>query len=184
MKKLLLIVIVAMAVSLSTTSTSTAQGISVEFGFTGNMPSGDFADLYKFGAGFYLHPRYKVTDKLAVGLSGSFNLFAGGDIGEDLGVDSEISAAGVVSVLGTAQYKLIDKKISPYGELGIGIFKMRQGDVSGDASGEIELEDSSYFGFAPKVGVMVGFLNLHASYILAGDLSYTQFGLGFRFGKK
>jgi hypothetical protein len=188
MKKLLLIVIVAMAVSLSTTSTSTAQGISVEFGFTGNLPQGDFGDFYDFGAGLYLHPRFKINDKMAVGLNIGGNGFVGGDYENPDNPDASVSAAAVVNVLGSLQYKLLDKKVTPYGEIGVGMFKVRSVDVSAedvvDGDGELETKDFSYFGFAPKVGVMVGFLNLHASYVIAGDLNYMQFGLGFRFGKK
>ena len=186
MKKLVLIAFVAVAVGLSTSYTTSAQGISVELDFSYNQPGGDFGDIYAGGVGVSLHPRFNINGKMAVGLNVGANGFVGGDIenANDPNLDTEISAAGVINVLGTVQYKLLDKKITPYGELGLGMFKMRQGDVSADTGGDIELEDKSYFGFAPKVGAMVGFLNVYAQYVAAGDLKYTQFGLGFRFGKK
>lgn len=185
MKKLVLIVLVALVAG-AATSTASAQGISVELDFSYNQPGGDFSDIYAGGVGVSLHPRFNINGKMAVGLNIGANGFVGGDIenASDPSLDTEISAAGVVNVLGTFQYKLLDKKITPYGEMGIGMFKMRQGDVSADTGGDIQLEDKSYFGFAPKVGAMVGFLNVYAQYVAAGDLQYTQFGLGFRFGKK
>lgn len=186
MRKLTFSFVVALAVVFATTQTSTAQGISVELDFSYNSPSGDFADVYSGGVGISIHPRYKLTDKMAVGLNVGGNAFLGGDFQDanNPSLDTEISAAAVVNVLGTVQYKLLDKKITPYGEMGIGMFKMRQGDVSSGTGGNIALEDKSYFGFAPKVGAMLGFINVYGQYVIAGDLKYTQFGLGFRFGKK
>jgi hypothetical protein len=187
MKKLVLIVVVALVASVSTINTSTAQGISVELDFSYNQPGGDFADIYKGGVGVAIHPRFNINGKMAVGLNVGANGFIGGDFNDvnNPSLDTEISAAGIVNVLGTVQYKLLDKKITPYGELGVGMFKSKSADTSSlDANGDPEIVDESHFGFAPKVGAMLGFLNVYAQYISAGDLKYTQFGLGFRFGKK
>jgi len=187
MKKLVLIVLVALVAGVSTSNTASAQGISVEMDFSYNQPGGDFGDIYAGGVGFALHPRFNINGKMAVGLNVGANAFVGGDYNDvnDPTLDSEISAAGIVNVLGTVQYKLLDKKITPYGEIGIGMFKSKSADTSSvDANGDFEIVDESHFGFAPKVGAMLGFLNVYAQYVTAGDLKYTQFGLGFRFGKK
>jgi len=180
MKKLVLLAFVAVAVGLTTSYTASAQGISVELDLGYNSPTGDFGDVYDGGVAVALHPRFKLNDKMAVGISAGVNGFVGGDY-EDPSLDSEISAAGIVAVMGTFQYKLLGKKITPYGELGIGMFN---GTVlAADASGTGE-ESVSNFGFAPEVGVMIGFLNASVTYATAGDISYTQFGVGFRFGAK
>ena len=179
-----MIAIVGLAVSL-THNTASAQGISVELDFGYNSPGGDFGDVYSGGIGIALHPRFKLTDKMAVGLNVGSNVFAGGDFSGSGGPSSSVSAAGTLNVLGTVQYKLLDKKITPYGELGVGMFKYKAGSIdSGSAQNGGAFEDKTYMGVAPKVGAMIGFLNVHATYVLAGDLKYTQFGLGFRFGAK
>ena len=186
MKKLVFFTITAFALGL-TSSTISAQGISVELDLNYNTPGGDFADSYDGGVGVSIHPRFNINDKMAVGLSLGATAFVGGDYSDPgSSVTSSVSAAGVVSILGTFQYKLLERKITPYGELEVGSFKYTAGTVDAGTviTGATAFEDTSYFGFAPKIGFMAGFLNVYASYIAAGDLKYTQFGLGFRFGSK
>jgi hypothetical protein len=179
MKKVLLIAVAVVTMGLYSNNAS-AQGISVELDFGYNAPSGDFGDIYDGGIGIALHPRLKLNDKMAVGLSIGSNGFIGGDLSG--GVNTSIEAAGILAVMGTVQYKLLDSKITPYGEFGIGMFN---GEIiTGDPLNGATAEKVSSFGFAPEIGVMVGFLNASVTYAMAGDITYTQFGLGFRFGAK
>ena len=175
-----MIAVAALAFGLSS-NTASAQGISVELDLGYNSPAGDFGDIYDGGVSVALHPRFKMNDKMAVGLSLGANAFAGGNLNG--GANTSISAAGITTILGTVQYKLMDSKITPYGELGIGMFsgKVLTADAL-NSSGNTE--SVSNFGFAPEVGVMIGFLNASVTYAMAGDIKYTQFGLGFRFGAK
>ena len=174
-----MIAVAALAFGLSS-NTASAQGISVELDFGYNMPGGDFGNTYDGGIGIALHPRLKLNDKMAVGLSLGTNGFIGGDLSG--GANTSVEAAGILTILGTAQYKLLDSKITPYGELGIGMFS---GEIfTGDPLNGATIEKVSNFGFAPEVGVMVGLLNLSVQYAMAGDIKYTQLGLGFRFGAK
>ncbi len=184
MKKIVFISIAALAFIF--TSSSVFAQVSVELDFTYSSPGGDFADSYDGGIGIGIHPRFKINDNMAVGLYGGVEVFAGGDWEDpSSSITSSVDAAGVLAILGTFQYKFLERKISPYAEIGIGSFKYTAGTV--DASSVVTgagFEDESYFGFAPKVGVMISFLNIYGQYVAAGDLSYTQFGLGFRFGSK
>ena len=186
MKKLVLLSIAASAFFFSGSSVY-AQGISVELGLTGISPGGDFAYQYNIGVGVSVHPRFKLNDKMAVGINVGFDGFAArSDDGystlPDLGI------ASITTILGTFQYKFLERKIAPYAEIGMGMYNYKPKNLVDlvlfpDALGAVYEEDS-YFGFAPKVGVMVSFLNIYAAYHAAGDLQYTQFGLGFRFGSK
>lgn len=185
MKKLVLITFAAFAFGL--TSSSVSAQVSVELDFNYNTPGGDFADSYAGGVGVSIHPRFNISDQMAVGLNVGAGAFIGGDFQDpSSSITSEVSAAGVTSILGSFQYKFIDKRVAPYAELELGMFKYTAGSVDAGTvvSGNVAFEDTTYFGFAPKVGVMVGFLNIYAAYVAAGDLKYTQFGLGFRFGSK
>lgn len=174
-----MIAVAALAFSLSSNTATAQGGFSIELDLGYNSPTGDFGDVYDGGVGIALHPRMKLNDKMAVGLSLGSNGFVGGDFGG--GASTSVSAAGILAVLGTVQYKVLDKKITPYGELGIGMFS---GEVVTADAASASGEKVSKFGFAPEVGVMIGFLNASVTYALAGDISYTQFGLGFRFGAK
>jgi len=185
MKKLFLIALGTLVIGLSSNSAS-AQGISVELDLGYNIPGGDFGDLYDGGIGVAVHPRIKLGGQMAAGLSVGVNGFAGVDETGGTGNAGSISAAGVTTVMGTFQYKLFDKKITPYGEIGVGLWtgEVATADASNVANGGIGTESVSSVGFSPEVGVMVGFLNLSASYTIAGDFNYTQIALGFRFGAK
>ena len=68
MKKLVLLTFAAFAFGLTSSSVS-AQGISVEIAGGGNSPGGDFADSYDLGFGVAIHPRFNISDKMAVGLN-------------------------------------------------------------------------------------------------------------------
>lgn len=181
MKKLILSLLIFAAI----TVTANAQ-FHVELGLNGNLPQGDFSDAYSLGVGFYLEPRYAMTENIDVGLHLGINAFAGGDIdaaaGGGLGVDSEVSAAGIVPVLATGHYRFASGKVTPYGGLGLGMYFVKTGDVSASTGGTVEGESSSEFGFSPRAGVFVGRMNLGVTYHIAGDLNYLQFGLGVRIG--
>ena len=188
MKKLIFVTIAALA-AVFTSSSVSAQGISVEIAGGGNSPGGDFAELYEFGFGVAIHPRFNISDKMAVGLNLGFDGFASGDIvsGGSGGSVPDLGVAAITTILGTIQYKLLDRKISPYGEVGIGVYKYKPAnliDLSGFSGNTDIYQETSYFGFAPKIGAMIGLLNGYIQYHAAGDLSYTQMGLGFRFGSK
>ncbi|MCP4457612.1 MAG: hypothetical protein GY816_06240 [Cytophagales bacterium] len=185
MKKLVFVTIAALAFTL--VSNPISAQVSVELDFSYSSPGGDFADSYDGGVGIAIHPRFNIRDQMAVGLLIGVDAFVGGDYSDpaNSGLTASVSAAGIVAILGTFQYKILDRKITPYGEIGVGSYKYTAGTV--DATSAITgaaFEDTSYFGVAPKIGAMAGFFNIYAAYVAAGDLKYTQFGLGFRFGSK
>lgn len=181
MKKLTFIAVAALAFCLSSNDLSAQGGFSIELDLGYNLPGGDFSDNYDGGVGVAIHPRMKIGDQMAAGLSIGANGFAGVDSSGGTGGAGSVSAAGVTTVMGTFQYKLFDKKVTPYAELGVGLWsgEVLTGDVASQSA-----EKVSNFGFAPEVGVMIGFLNASAAYTVAGDFNYIQVGLGFRFGSK
>ena len=169
MKKLVFLSIAALAFMFASSSVQ-AQGISIELDFSYSSPGGDFADSYDGGVGVGIHPRFNISDQMAVGLFFGVDAFVGGDFTDpSSSVTSSVDAAGVGAILGTFQYKLLDRKITPYAEIGIGSYKYTAGTV--DATSVVTgagFQDESYFGFAPKIGAMVGFLNIYASYMQLG----------------
>lgn len=154
--------------------TSNAQ-FHVELGPSFQSPSGDFAEQYELGVGFSLEPRIVLSDKLAVGAYIGALAFAGGDLS---GGGGTVDAAGIVPVLGTATFRILDSKVTPYVGGGTGLYTVK----SANSEFPDEIVSSSEFGFMARGGIFLGRLNLGASYHLAGDLSFLQFGLGVRIG--
>lgn len=166
MKKVLLSICAVMLFAF----TASAQ-FHIELGPNFNLPQGDFADTYDLGIGFYIEPKYALTDNIDIGLFLGSNGFAGADVaGQSYG------AQAIVPVLATATYRLMDGKITPYGGLGVGMYFARAVEIDGVEVGDANSE----FGFAPRAGVYVGRLNLGIAYNIVKDSDYLQFNLGFR----
>ncbi len=162
---------------LGITYASQAQ-FHVELGPSFQSPSGDFAETYDLGVGFALEPRVVLSDKLAVGLYVGALAFAGGDLS---GNSSDVDAAGIVPVVGTATYRILDSKVTPYAGGGMGVYSIKAATVD-DFGNVQESETVSEFGFMGRAGVFLGRFNLGASYHSAGNLSFVQFSLGARIG--
>ena len=166
--------------------TTSGQGISVELDLGYNVPGGDFADAYDGGVGIAIHPRLKLGGNMAAGLSLGVNGFAGVDQSGGVAGTGDVSAVGVTTVMGTFQYKLFDRNITPYAEIGVGFWngEIVSADLTNAATGNVPTESVSSVGFSPEIGFMLSFLNVYAAYTVAGDFNYVQAGLGFRFGSK
>ncbi len=181
MKKVLLSACVLFAIGYS----ASAQ-FNVEIGISGQLPQGDFGDVYDLGVGFSLEPRITISDKLDAGLYLGSLAFAGGDLDAASGggsATSEIDAAAIVPVLATGTYRIIDAKVTPYVGAGVGMYFSRT--ASADAfSTTADDETNSDFGFAARGGLFLGRMNLGVTYHSAGDISFLQFGLGVRIGPR
>jgi len=148
---------------------------SLEVGLNYALPQGSFGDVYQFGVGAGVLLRYNLTEQLAIGASGSANGF-GGDYQVASNPSRDVEGV-VLNISGLAQYKLFDRKVSPYGELGIGLYSIKDGSINFE-------EYTRTFGYAPKVGVMMDLLNVSAAYHMAGEVSFLQLSLGVRIGYK
>lgn len=171
MKKIILTICIVVLLA----TTAQAQ-VGAELGLGYGSPSGDFADLYDGGIGGYIEPYYGLTDNINLGLFVGGFAFAGGEIG----AGADVAASTVVPVLATGTYKFVDTKIKPYAGLGLGLYFIKFGEITGGTSADAANETE--FGFAPRAGVYLGKLNLGLSYNTAGDLDYLLFNLGFRIG--
>lgn len=159
------------------TYTASAQ-FHIELGPNFNLPQGDFADSYDLGVGFYIEPKYAMTENIDLGLYIGTNGFAGGDIVQG-GVTGSAAATAVVPVLATGTYRFSTNNVTPYAGLGLGMYFQRAAEVTlGTITSEGESE--SKFGFAPRAGVYIGRLNLGAAYNIVSDANYIQINLGVR----
>lgn len=150
----------------------------IELGLNFNSPQGDFSDSYDLGVGFYLEPKYAMSENLDLGLLIASNAFAGADFDQG-GVSGSADALGALVIMPTGTYRFSANKVTPYAGLGAGLyaFKAASIDVGGTT---VEGEAETKFGFAPRAGVYLGRMNLGVAYNIVSDANYLQFNLGVR----
>jgi hypothetical protein len=189
MKKIIIIVaIFLMSFSIQAQSISA----SANFGYTkatGNgFQSKEGVDLASAGLGYDVDLLYHLpilNQKLAVGLKRSASFIVAADLGDSF----DIGVYGL-GLWGTkAQYKIFDKKVTPYGALSLGVSKFETPEISdGDGTIISEGQSSSAFGLQPEFGVFLGGLKLSMLYtvpmqydILDGPTGAIQFNLGYAY---
>ncbi|WP_436517665.1 hypothetical protein [Ekhidna sp. To15] len=146
----------------------------IELGPNFNLPQGDFADAYDLGIGFYIEPKYAMSDNIDIGLVIGSNGFAGADFG-----GQSYGATSALVILPTATYRFSTNTVTPYAGLGLGLYNFKGAEVTVN-SVTIDGESESKFGFAPRAGVYIGRLNLGVAYNIVSDANYLQFNLGVR----
>lgn len=180
MKKVLLIFHMLVGVILLNSNKCSGQGISVEVGYNALMAEDWLGTIYGSGQGAYLIPRINLSDKFSAGISLSLGTLKG-DLQNSQLPGAVITEGSITNIGASLQYKILDKKISPYLELGIGSYSLKQGEVNGASA---EYEDISEFGASPKIGLMLWGANVFAAYHAGEDITYMQYGIGYRFGVK
>jgi len=179
MKKSLLLVAV-MALSMA----SYGQ-FRVGLGLIGGIPSGSFGDITDFGIGGYIEPKVSLND-LEVGVHLGGMAFAGANI--DTGAGSVgLSATTVIPILAIGQYYLDVPGVTPYFGLGLGPYIVDGGSASGSAGGgtfTADVESTTKFGVAPKIGINIGGFDIGAAYHIVSDLNFLAINLGFHIGKR
>ena len=166
------------------TQVSFAQ-FGVGLGLTAGIPSGDFGDIADFGVGGYLEPKYLVNNNIAVGVNFTVMGFAGGDLSDALtgGTPTELSAFVFVPVTAFADYMFLNQKVTPYAGLGLGPYFISGGETNvGNLS--FDLGSSTEFGFAPRVGVLIGKFNMGGAYHIVNGANFISFRLGFDIGAR
>ena len=151
----------------------------IELGPNFNLPQGDFADSYDLGIGFYIEPKYAMTENIDLGLYIGTNGFAGGDFTQG-GISASAAATSIVPVLATGTYRFSESTVTPYAGLGLGMYFAKGAEITIQGVGTSEASSESKFGFAPRAGVYIGRLNLGAAYNIVSDANYIQINLGVR----
>ncbi|WP_066629531.1 outer membrane beta-barrel protein [Labilibacter marinus] len=188
MKKILLILVVALA----TVATSFAQStdykpFKVDVGALYAIPGGEAVSA---GAGFYLEPKYNVTNNIAVGLKMEWAIMGASSDYDNV----SISAVGSYQL--TGDYYFSENKVRPFAGLGIGIYSLGsvETDVVSAAAGEdpFAYDFGSKFGFAPRVGLLMGHFRAALEYnVITGidtgiseldNKNYLSIKLGFEIG--
>ncbi len=186
MKKILLIALVAvLGIAQASAQSENYKAFKVDVGMLYGLPSGEAFDA---GIGFYLEPKYNVTDNIAVGLKMEWAVLGGSD---ELGSDVSISAINTYQL--TGDYYFNTNKVRPFAGLGIGIYGL--GSMDYDATTDYYTISESYdlgskFGFAPRVGLLMGHFRAALEYnVITGvdtdivdSKNYLSIKLGFEIG--
>jgi len=157
------------------------KAFKVDVGGLYAIPSGDGV---KAGAGFYFEPKYNITDNIAAGLRMEWAMMGASD---DLGDDVSISSLG--SYLLTGDYYFNTKKVRPFAGLGVGLYSLGSIEFD-DEVGEGEIDMGNKFGFAPRIGLLLGHFRLGLEYnVITGvdsdvfdSKNYLSFKFGFEIG--
>lgn len=176
MKKILLSAIIVIAIGTGAFAQSeTYKAFKVDLGFLYGIPLG--SDVYSAGAGFYIEPKYNLTDNIAAGLRLEWAILGSADA---LGENANISALG--SYLITGDYYLNTNTIRPYVGAGLGIYNVGKVEVS---DSELSADGGSKFGFAPRIGLLLGHLRTGLEYNLVTGIegaNYLSWKFGFEIG--
>ncbi len=176
MKKVLLLVAVLVAGMASVNAQSdNYKAFKVDVGGLYAIPSGDGA---KAGVGFYIEPKYNMTDNIALGLKMEWAMMGSEDV---MGQSVDVSALGTYQV--TGDYYFGDSKVRPFVGLGAGIYSLGTVEVGGV---ELDGDSGSKFGFAPRAGLLLGHFRLGLEYNVITGLdesnNYLSFKVGFEIG--
>ena len=184
MKKVLLLVAVLVAGIVSANAQSeNYKAFKVDLGLLYAIPGGDGITG---GIGYYLEPKYNLTDNIALGLKLEGAVMGADDIS---GASASITALGSYQL--TGDYYFGDSKVRPFLGLGTGIYSMGSidYDFSLDADSNMSLDYGSKFGFAPRAGLLLGHFRVAMEYnVITGiedplpSRNYLSFKVGFEIG--
>ncbi len=189
MKKIFFILTVTLtSICSAFAQSSDYKAFKVDVGGLYAIPSGDGA---KAGAGFYIEPKYNITNNIALGLKFESAIMAAADdvnIGGIATISSlDISAVSTYQI--TGDYYFNENKVRPFAGLGLGIYNL--GDIEFGTE-EANFEIGSKFGFAPRAGILLGHFRLALEYnIITGvdtgldafdNKNYLSFKVGFEIG--
>jgi outer membrane protein X len=156
----------------------------------------DLGMLYAFpsdasfdgGAGFYLEPKYNLTDNVALGLRLETALLALNYI-DPVDLSIHTVAASLSSYAATIDYYVTEKYFRPFVGMGIGLYQLSVADISLDVTGpNVTVSSEPHFGFVPRIGVLIGHFRLALAYnVITGveeefGANYMAIKIGWEIG--
>nr|WP_319400826.1 outer membrane beta-barrel protein [uncultured Carboxylicivirga sp.] len=184
MKKLVLIIAIAvLGIAQASAQSENYKAFKVDLGMLYGLPS----DGFDAGIGFYVEPKYNLTDNIALGLKMEWAVLGAE---ESDGLSASISALGSYQV--TGDYYFGTNKVRPFVGLGTGIYSMGSVDYTAntlEGTGELSADYGSKFGLAPRAGLLLGHFRLGLEYnIITGipselaSRNYMSIKIGFEIG--
>ncbi len=141
MKNLLKTLVLALFTFTSYSLTAQKISVGTDFGWANAL--GEFSDSGSGGLNWNAHARYGINEKLSVGLEYNTSLLVAVSSNGSSGFFGAslwgVSAYGV-----KGWYEFLDRTVSPYAAVGLGLSQVSEPDIT---SGGVTTEGASRFGF-------------------------------------
>ncbi|MGV8829734.1 MAG: outer membrane beta-barrel protein [Breznakibacter sp.] len=188
MKKIILLVTILAAGFSTSFAQLNYKAFKVDVGGLYAIPTGDGV---KAGIGFYVEPKYNLTDHIAAGFKMEWAIMGAEEVD---GASVDISAIGSYQV--TGDYYFGTKKVRPFAGLGMGIYSLGTATIKANANeeadgieGNLEADFGNKFGFAPRVGILMSHFRIGLEYNIITGLesgleskNYLALKVGFEIG--
>ncbi|WP_165921901.1 outer membrane beta-barrel protein [Natronoflexus pectinivorans] len=187
----ILVIAILVSVTSAFSQSELYKPFKVDVGFLYASPMG--GDDVSGGIGFYIEPKYNYTDNIALGLKLEWAILGSSDVE---GMDVSVSGIGTYQL--TGDYYFNTNRVRPFAGLGVGLYSLGSvdfkadvndpNDIWGDELG-MSLDYGTKFGFAPRVGVVLGSFRVGMEYnVITGidsaleSRNYLSFKFGFEIG--
>jgi len=188
MKKILTLVVACVVFAgVASAQSDSFKSFRVDAGLLYAIPGGDALDA---GVGYYLNPKYQITDNILLGAKVEGAVM--GSANEDA-----FDVSAVVSYAATFDYYFNTNSFRPFVGMDAGIYSLGSiefdsnqnfaGGSTLEVNGDYDL--GSKFGIAPKVGFSYGHFDMALQYNLIfgqekgyDEYNYMSVKLGFHFG--
>ncbi|WP_282125904.1 outer membrane beta-barrel protein [Marinifilum flexuosum] len=183
MKKIFTLILACLTFAgVASAQSDSFKSFRVDAGLLYAMPGGDALDA---GVGYYLNPKFHITDNVLLGAKLEGAVMGSAD-------EDAFDVSAVVSYAATFDYYFNTNSFRPFIGADAGIYSL--GNVEFEGSNEFatiegEIDLGSKFGFAPKVGFSYGHFDLALQYnfIMGQEDGYDEYNyfsikMGFHFG--
>ncbi len=188
MKKIIVLAALLAAGFSSSFAQLNYKAFKVDVGGMYAIPTGDGV---KAGIGFYVEPKYNITDHIAAGFKMEWAIMGAEEVD---GASVDISAIGSYQV--TGDYYFGTSKVRPFAGLGMGIYSLRTATMKAEVNTEDydlevneEFDFGNKFGFAPRVGILMSHFRIGLEYNIITGLesgleskNYLALKVGFEIG--
>ncbi len=179
-QKLILTILMLCVFSVKTQAQNMYKPFKVDLGFLVGFPADE---LFNYGGGIYIEPKYNVHDNIAVGLRLEAAALATVDL-----ENAEGEVAAVSSYLLTGDYYLGTNTLRPFVGVGGGMYSIRNASADANTT-DFDLSAKNNFGFAPRLGLLLGHFRMALAYNVIMDaeenmpsFNYMSIKVGFEIG--
>lgn len=137
------------------------------------------------GGGFFVEPRYGISDQLHVGLHLGSNIIGEGQfLFHNTQAVTKAQAIGNISL--TGDYVFTKENVRPYIGMSVGMYRRSDYEIIDESSGTTINNQGTHvnFGLAPRMGLVAGKFRMDATFHFTGQgiTDFISLGLGIQFG--
>ncbi|WP_461630655.1 hypothetical protein [Labilibaculum euxinus] len=180
MKKILTLVVACVVFAgVASAQSDSFKSFRVDAGLLYAIPGGDLLDA---GVGYYLNPKYQITDNILLGAKVEGAVMGSAD-------ENALDISAVVSYAATFDYYFNTNSFRPFVGMDAGVYALGSADLELNGETLASMDLGSKFGIAPKVGFSYGHFDMALQYNLIfgqekgyDEYNYMSVKVGFHFG--